>query len=480
MTAFVRLLTVALIFANGYIAQVLTYTGGFGRSGDIDPNYQIIKPDGTTVSAIKMSPNAKWYVRKDFEGEWIGITKNGNLNLPKGNYIYVTTFGSKDFISLSGYFYADNRVTSVCAFDPPMKIGKPPKQCITSFTTGSNSYNGARTTFTINSFGKTNTLLAVQVVNDGSGGPSGLLMWFDAPVLPPSLRPTKAPHSPPSFRPTFTAIPTFTTKPTVTPKPTPTSYPTTKSFITDGLFAYYNARSFTKGDSIWKDLSGNGRDAVVNGTVNRGTGANNKAFISGGIHTSIKFPVAGLYKYSYTFLHRAKYNGPNQKRIFTSSPLNQCNFAFGFYEGYGREGFPTALGATGIAYQNNFITPPQDVGNGQAIFHDLFIPHTLAGSAWGISAHQTSHYRAASDSGPINFWSIDSLTGCNYPDGGGVFDRGPTQTRGFNLGINIWPDSYNPKDYGDKRSDWAVSEVFLYNRELSTDEMTYMQRYLAR
>ena len=165
---------------------------------------------------------------------------------------------------------------------------------------------------------------------------------------------------------------------------------------------------------MWEDSSGHGRNATVTGHVTRSIDASSGlAMISGSMSASVTFPVDGLGS-RYTLFHRARYNGENKGRIFRSRyPRASCYWWSGFH-----------WQRSGVAHHDGWMTPDTDV----------------FGSGWVVSTDQSYLYRG---------------NGALLGTGGG--GRSPCD-----LGINT---------YSGEESDWAVTDVLLFSRELSLLEI---------
>ena len=425
MTSFVRLLVVALIFVNGSVVaqDLLSNTGKFLFPGSYDLYWDIVTPDSTVMDAIIMDRNKKWQdssqnLLNSFQPTgWIGIRRSGDLDAPRGKYVYRHHFWSKNYEPLTGYFFADNRVESIIIAEPAKKFGGfNILQTITDFPGGNRYWGpwpGGASYFTINSFGKTSTILLVTVVNDG--GPSGLLLWFSKPVSPPSKVPTAKPSSP---KPTFTAV--------------PTAAPTRNYLITNGLAAHYSATNFEEvkgGNARWCAVNNNLHCSVFifGGPIQRNIDPKDgRVYIRGPYYTKIEFAIAEMPRSNYTIFHRARYDGVNKERIFTSSDdINNLDFFSGFNEGN-----------TGVAYHYGWITNENNQVNPMG---------------WLISVDQWDLYRANKQSYTV---------------------RRPGQPYNFKFGMNTKSRFTS--------SDWAVSDVLIYHRKLTLEEIRIVEEYLER
>jgi hypothetical protein len=198
-------------------------------------------------------------------------------------------------------------------------------------------------------------------------------------------------------------------------------------FWRDGLVGSYTADSWS--NNQWDDLSGSGNHA----TSRRGTisvsnissisGVGGLNYLVGGTNDGIYFPTAVLPS-NYTLFHVTRYNGSNQKRIVSASNTNWLS---------GHWSFQLAFG-TGVAFHNNWITPSNQN------------PH---GSNWVLSTDQNNLYRSGQSNRTI----------------------GNPGTPSFgNLGVNI---------HITEPSDWAITNITVYNRTLASNQYLAIEDYLA-
>ena len=184
--------------------------------------------------------------------------------------------------------------------------------------------------------------------------------------------------------------------------------------ITNGLVGWYKGEEWN--GTSWPDLSGNGNHCtVIRGTINK-----MGRYIYGRTTAGLQFPSAILPS-TYTLFHVAKYNGAIRTRIFDGVTANWLS---GFW---GSE--------TGVAYHDGWLTTNSTT--------NFPLDEIL------ISTDQKRLYRGNG----INL-TINSVTGSN-------------KQLSINYGIAAG-----------ERSDWAVSEVIVYNRELSLAEITNVETYL--
>lgn len=207
-----------------------------------------------------------------------------------------------------------------------------------------------------------------------------------------------------------------------------------KSAFERGLVGRYVAESWF--GSQWKDTSGAGNHATaITGLISKTSLASASGmaggaqYLFGNTSASITFPAA-ILPATYTLFHVARYNGANQKRIFTHSSLNWLS---GFWNGN-----------SGIAYRGS-----KWLGNSTANRH---------GTDWVLSTDQSNLYRSygaqRSTTGEAN-GSITTVSPLNLNYG---IDGGS--------GLN-------------DQSDWAAACVLVYNRQLSLAEYLLVEDYLA-
>jgi len=187
--------------------------------------------------------------------------------------------------------------------------------------------------------------------------------------------------------------------------------------INYGLVGWYKGEAWN--GTSWPDLSGNGNhctEIVPNCTINKAG-----SYIYGGTGDGIRFPSAILPS-TYTLFHVARYNGAYRSRIFDGVAANWLSGFWG--------------GRTGVAYHDGWLTQ-----YGTTAFP---LDQIL------ISTDQKSLYRGNG----VNL-TINSVTGSAK-----------------NLSINYG-------HFTGERSDWAVWEVIVYDRELSLDEIRMTEEYFT-
>jgi hypothetical protein len=193
------------------------------------------------------------------------------------------------------------------------------------------------------------------------------------------------------------------------------------SISREGLYWWFSASHPISG-SQWTDLSGNGRHATLSSGVQRAQDSDSRYFLFGDTSTSITNLIVPPNSGNYTFFHRARYNGVNEGRIFTGlTDSSNCNWFSGFH-----------VGNAGVAYHGTLITPHIDVH----------------GTSWVISSDQCNLYRS---------------NGVQRSDVGEV--TGPL----CSLTVNGLTSQV---------SDWAISDMLMYDRELSLSEILRVEKYL--
>jgi hypothetical protein len=196
-----------------------------------------------------------------------------------------------------------------------------------------------------------------------------------------------------------------------------------------GLVGWYTGDSYNATDKVWYDISGNANH------TNGSQGSPTKVTFSGGVQNAYKsfsvvsgstsdalvWPTA-ILPTTYTLFHVARYAGGTEARIFSGYTTNWLS---GFWSGN-----------SGVAFHQGWITDQTD--------------HFTTN--WVLSTDQNSYYKGQSNA------SVYSATG-----GGGTSDR-----LSINAGNNGEP------------SNWMVAEVIVFNRSLTTEEILYVETYLAR
>jgi hypothetical protein len=189
--------------------------------------------------------------------------------------------------------------------------------------------------------------------------------------------------------------------------------------INYGLVGWYKGEAWN--GTSWPDLSGNGNHCTdIKGTINK---AGN--YIYGGTGDGLQFP-ATILPSTYTLFHVARYNGSSKGRIFDGVGSNWLS---GFYSS-----------KTGVAFHDGWLT-----SDGATNFP---VDEIL------ISSDQKALYRG-------NGIDLTTLTVTGY-------NKQLSINYGYFTGI-----TYN------QTSDWAVWEVIVYDRELSLEEIKFVESYLS-
>lgn len=197
----------------------------------------------------------------------------------------------------------------------------------------------------------------------------------------------------------------------------------------DGLVGWYDGESWDAKENQWKDKSGkNNHVTEVRGEIEQDSdeSSNNQKFIFGGTDAGFRFPQETMSTgRKYTLVHVAKYAGSVKQRIFQGTN-NQ--FISGFAKGY-----------TGTAHRDGSGWISHWDNEGQ----ERFIVH--------VDQKHILRKDGLRRSGLTNFSAlIPSQLSVNY----GQVDA--------------------------ENSDWAIAEVIVYNRELSTAEIRNLENFLMR
>mmetsp|Transcript_16036 Transcript_16036/g.24180 ORF Transcript_16036/g.24180 Transcript_16036/m.24180 type:complete len:558 (-) Transcript_16036:85-1758(-) len=189
--------------------------------------------------------------------------------------------------------------------------------------------------------------------------------------------------------------------------------------LPSSIFFHFRADNVISG-SQWADISGNGRHAFTYGTISQAYDEDFRPYLYGGPSAILNFQVPPG---RYTLFHRTKYIGGSMSRIFTGSSLSwPCNWLSGFHHG-----------RAGVAFHSAWITD---------------CCRDSHGTDWVISSDQYNLYRS---------------NGVQRSTTNGVFGSL------CDLGVNTL---YS------EQSHWAISEVIMYDRELSLPEIHEVEAYL--
>lgn len=204
----------------------------------------------------------------------------------------------------------------------------------------------------------------------------------------------------------------------------------------NGLIGRYTTDSWT--GTQWRDTSGVGNHATaITGSINKTTLASASGmaggveYLFGNTSASITFPAA-ILPATYTLFHVARYNGANQKRIFTHSSQNWLS---GFWNGN-----------SGNAFRGNKWLNTTDAAVSRH------------GTDWVLSTDQNNLYRS--------FGAQRSVTGAAA---GSITTVTP-------MNLNYGTDGGSGLA---DQSDWAVACVMVFNRHLSLTEYLSVEDYLA-
>jgi hypothetical protein len=211
----------------------------------------------------------------------------------------------------------------------------------------------------------------------------------------------------------------------VTPASPPPSGPPISGYI-----GWYDVTSFT--GSTWDDLSGNAYHATVTGspTVSSVSGSGGGTFnaILGSNSDTIMWPMN--MPTNLTLFIVSRYNGSNQQRIVQGYAPGNWSWLFGHHDH-----------KAGVVYYGGALNSP-------------WIDR--AGSNWLISSCQNSPSLG-----------LYHGNGVDYP---------------VNTGSQAYPASSYPLNInskGDEASDFAITEIILYDTTLSSGDISSTEAYLA-
>jgi hypothetical protein len=200
-----------------------------------------------------------------------------------------------------------------------------------------------------------------------------------------------------------------------------------------GLVGWYLPSNWT--GSQWTDASGSGNHVTsITGTINLNSsydGSSDGAdavfpVLYGSDTSEMLFPSA-ILPTTYTIIYLTRYNGTNKYRILTDD--NTVNWLSGHWGG-----------RSGVAYHGN---PPAAGWLREGDLH---------GDNWVIGVDQNNLYRSKSQG--IS-WDHNTASG-------GLAAR---------LSINGYANN-------GERSDWMCAEIIVYNRTLTSDEYTELEKYM--
>lgn len=193
------------------------------------------------------------------------------------------------------------------------------------------------------------------------------------------------------------------------------------------LYAHYTADSWSFENNRWEDISGNNRHSVltkgvVNFTYSKDPSGKIVKALEGDYNTGIRFTTAILPE-KFTLFHLTRYTGGRRGRIFHGLTGNWLSGFWG--------------GKSGVAHHNGWLTQSRD---------------SLFGDEWVVSTSQNNIYRANGVNRNIN--------------------TPATTMKSTHLTIN---DGV----YRNEVSNWACSEVIVYDRLLKDDEIEIVEKYMS-
>jgi len=184
-----------------------------------------------------------------------------------------------------------------------------------------------------------------------------------------------------------------------------------------GLSGRYTVASAES--SQWKDISGNNNHApVTRGTITKeGT-----KYVKGGVGDGLRFPTGVLdSNLNYTIFYVGRYNGATKGRIFDGTDRNWLSTWWS--------------GRVGVAHHNDWMTP------------------------WDTSIHGVDEWVQGTDGiGVFRTNGINRVTVSGNTNGTSQITINAGQTNEY--------------------SDWAVKEVIIYNRQLTSEEILKVEKYL--
>lgn len=194
----------------------------------------------------------------------------------------------------------------------------------------------------------------------------------------------------------------------------------------DGLIGWWDGPSYDDSQRVWKDKSGAGNNLTeISGLLQK---SKNGEEVQGDVDAVVAFPEEMLSGEGYTLVVLAKYNGDNKGRIFTTTGGDEGNFVFGHHNG-----------KAGVYHvpDEAWVTENRD--------HH--------GDDWTLSVIQPTLYRS---NGALR-------TGYRNPLGE---DRGEVPLR------------FTINGFTGEKSDWAVKEILIYDRNLTAEEYLAVEKIL--
>lgn len=201
-----------------------------------------------------------------------------------------------------------------------------------------------------------------------------------------------------------------------------------------GSYLWVQWARFDAGTLVWSDVSGNNRHGSGSGgpfTKACETSTNREAgevcSVRGGTNSQVVFG-AGTIPPTFTICSVARYNGPSRGRIF----VGDGNWLHGHW-----------YGQVGVAYYEGWMTSP-----------------------WTQIAVQQTDWIVMCGQNAAPYYFLADRVPASNGGGGGAGNR--------NLGINSLGCCGRSE-----ASDWAVAEVSVWNRALSSDELEDIAAFYA-
>lgn len=217
--------------------------------------------------------------------------------------------------------------------------------------------------------------------------------------------------------------------------------------VLTGLAAWYTANSYEASSRQWRDLSGNGNHAIVDGppdavyVISNASAAslNSQPYLHGSYESRVYFP-PGVLPPVYTLFHIAKWDGTRRGRILTSngSDVSSIDWYSGFYTA-------ASWAMAGAARH----TPP---------FGYWSMTRYRPVEGWVLSTDQQRLYRSQ-----------------------GVQVSPPEDGMLSDIAVQLTINGYNEFEGLESLwlSDWAMAAMIVYNRELSLAEITAVEDYFS-
>ena len=210
---------------------------------------------------------------------------------------------------------------------------------------------------------------------------------------------------------------TSTTQPTGPIGPAPPVDPFPKDI--PGLSGRYTVASAES--SKWKDISGKSNDGIVDrGSISKeGT-----SYVKGGSGDGLKFPAAVLDSNSnYTLFYVGRYNGQSKGRIFDGTDRNWLSTWWN--------------ARVGVGHHSTWMTPYES------------------------GVHNADAWVQGTDS--VGIYRTNGVDRVTIPSN----NQGPSQIT-INSGQFVATET----------TDWALKEVIIYSRKLTSEEILKVEKYL--